>query len=176
MLAEPGQQMANVAADVSDAIGRPLGPATMFTGVAISLFCPGAVASLGDRIANPGAVSSFLPMLGFGHPLAIGRDFLEAEGTLGREQVVILRYSLWQERFGGSRFRIHIRPPLEFSPTGNHERDVYLLTCAINDMIEKMVRERPAMWLWIHRRWPTAREQDRLRDWRGQELKSDAAA
>jgi len=61
MLAEPGQQLANVAADVSDAIGRPLGPATMFTGVAISLFCPGAVASLGDRIANP----VILPMLGF---------------------------------------------------------------------------------------------------------------
>jgi Protein of unknown function (DUF732) len=61
MLSEPGQQMANVAADVSDAIGRPLGPATMFTGLAISLFCPGAVASLGDRIANP----VILPMLGF---------------------------------------------------------------------------------------------------------------
>lgn len=61
MLAEPGQQMANVAADVSDAIGRPLGPATMFTGLAISLFCPGAVAAVGDRIANP----VILPMLGF---------------------------------------------------------------------------------------------------------------
>jgi hypothetical protein len=45
MLAEPGQQVANVAADVSDAIGRPLGPATMFTGIAISMFCPAAVTS-----------------------------------------------------------------------------------------------------------------------------------
>lgn len=53
MLAEPGQRMADVAADVSNSIGRPLGPATMFTGVAISLFCPGAVAALGDRINNP---------------------------------------------------------------------------------------------------------------------------
>ena len=61
MLAEPGQQMADVAADVSNTLGRPLGPATMFTGLAISLFCPGAVASLGDRLANP----TFLPMLGF---------------------------------------------------------------------------------------------------------------
>jgi hypothetical protein len=61
MLAQPGQQMADVAADVSNSIGRPLGPATMFTGLAISLFCPGAVASLGDRIANP----VILPMLGF---------------------------------------------------------------------------------------------------------------
>ena len=45
-LVEPGQTAANVAADVAEAIGRPLGPATMFTGVAISIFCPGAVAAL----------------------------------------------------------------------------------------------------------------------------------
>jgi hypothetical protein len=46
MLAEPGQNLANVASDVSDAIGRPLGPATVFTGLAIQIFCPGAVAAL----------------------------------------------------------------------------------------------------------------------------------
>ncbi|EHI12991.1 DUF732 domain-containing protein [Mycolicibacterium thermoresistibile] len=45
-LVEPGQAAANVAADVAEAIGRPLGPATVFTGVAISVFCPGAVAAL----------------------------------------------------------------------------------------------------------------------------------
>ena len=71
------------------------------------------------------------------------------------------------ERLGGSRFRITIHPPLEYTPTGNSERDVYLLTCAINDTIEKHVRERPSQWLWIHRRWPTARDQDQLRDRRG---------
>ena len=48
MLAEPGQQMADVAGSVSDALGRPLGPATMFTGLAITMFCPGAVASLAN--------------------------------------------------------------------------------------------------------------------------------
>ncbi len=48
MLAEPGQRVADVAADVAGALGRPLGPATMFTGLAISIFCPGAVASLAD--------------------------------------------------------------------------------------------------------------------------------
>jgi hypothetical protein len=48
MLVEPGQNLANVAADVSDRIGRPLGPATMFTGVAIQMFCPGAVASIAN--------------------------------------------------------------------------------------------------------------------------------
>jgi hypothetical protein len=48
MLVQPGQNLANVASSVSDRIGRPLGPATMFTGVAISVFCPGAVAALGN--------------------------------------------------------------------------------------------------------------------------------
>ena len=48
MLSEPGQQMADVAAGVSDALGRPLGPATMFTGIAISMFCPAAVTSLAN--------------------------------------------------------------------------------------------------------------------------------
>ncbi len=47
-LVEPGQAAANVAADVAEALGRPLGPATMFTGIAISVFCPGAVAALAD--------------------------------------------------------------------------------------------------------------------------------
>jgi KDO2-lipid IV(A) lauroyltransferase len=66
------------------------------------------------------------------------------------------------ERFDGSRFRMHISPPIDFTPTGDQERDVYLLTCKINDAVEAMVRARPAMWLWIHRRWPTSRAQDQI--------------
>lgn len=47
-LVEPGQTVANVAAEVAEAIGRPLGPATMFTGLAISAFCPAAVGQLAN--------------------------------------------------------------------------------------------------------------------------------
>ncbi|MBO0679636.1 DUF732 domain-containing protein [Mycolicibacterium sp. S2-37] len=61
MLAEPGQNLANVAADVSDSIGRPLGPATMFTGLAIQVFCPGAVSALA-------AGNSPIPLPGLGVP------------------------------------------------------------------------------------------------------------
>lgn len=46
MLADPGQQVADVASGVSESLGRPLGPATMFTGLAITVFCPQAVARL----------------------------------------------------------------------------------------------------------------------------------
>ncbi len=48
MLSEPGQQVADVAGRVSESIGRPLGPATMFTGLAITLFCPTAVSSIAN--------------------------------------------------------------------------------------------------------------------------------
>lgn len=50
MLSEPGQDMANVAADVAGDLGRPLGPATMFTGLAISIFCPRAVGAMTDGV------------------------------------------------------------------------------------------------------------------------------
>jgi hypothetical protein len=48
MLAQPGQTAADVAAKVADADGTSLGPATMFTGLAISLFCPAAVTSIAN--------------------------------------------------------------------------------------------------------------------------------
>ncbi len=48
MLSQPGQDLADTAARVADEGGMSLGPATMFTGLAISAFCPGAMASLAN--------------------------------------------------------------------------------------------------------------------------------
>jgi Protein of unknown function (DUF732) len=56
MLADSGQNTADVAAKVADVGGMPLGPAHMFTGLAISIFCPSAVA----RISDPAAISDFV--------------------------------------------------------------------------------------------------------------------
>ena len=60
MLSEPGQTAADAAATVSDAAGMPLGPATMFTGLAITVFCPGVVSALGN-----GEIALPLGLLGF---------------------------------------------------------------------------------------------------------------
>jgi len=65
------------------------------------------------------------------------------------------------ERLGGARFRMKIYAPLEFTPSGDHDRDIHQLTILITEAIEKMVRERPSQWLWIHRRWP---KPERVRD------------
>ena len=48
MLSQPGQTAADAASSVADAAGMSLGPATMFTGLAISAFCPSVVAGLGN--------------------------------------------------------------------------------------------------------------------------------
>jgi hypothetical protein len=47
MLADPSQNAADVAAEVADMGGMSLGPATMFTGIAVSMFCPAMVQSIG---------------------------------------------------------------------------------------------------------------------------------
>jgi hypothetical protein len=43
LLADRAQNTADIAAKVSDAMGRPLGIGTMFTGAAVSFLCPRAV-------------------------------------------------------------------------------------------------------------------------------------
>ena len=60
MLAEPGQTAADAAAKVAEVGGMSLGPATMFTGIAISMFCPAMVSSIGN-----GTSPIPLPFLGF---------------------------------------------------------------------------------------------------------------
>lgn len=52
VLAERGQNTADIASTVSDAIGRPLGAATMFTGAAISLLCPKAIENVSSDLAQ----------------------------------------------------------------------------------------------------------------------------
>ena len=80
------------------------------------------------------------------------------------------------ERLPGSRFRMTVHPPIAYTPTGDQDRDVYALTCLINDAVERCVRYRPSQWLWIHRRWPTARDQDQVRGKFGlSALKQDSA-
>ena len=60
-----------------------------------------ATADRPENVSAGRATPGFLGMLGYGHPLALGRSFVEDEGIAGRDRVVILTYRLWQDRFGG---------------------------------------------------------------------------
>ena len=57
LLADRSQNSADIAAKVADALGRPLGAPTAFTGLAVSFLCPTAV----DKIAEGGPL---LPLFG----------------------------------------------------------------------------------------------------------------
>jgi hypothetical protein len=48
LLADRSQNTADIASTVADSLGRPLGPATMFTGIAVSFFCPRVVQGFAD--------------------------------------------------------------------------------------------------------------------------------
>lgn len=58
------------------------------------------------------------------------------------------------ERLDGVRFRITVYPPLDFPGSGDRAADEIALMTRINALIEGWIRERPAQWLWLHRRWP----------------------
>lgn len=57
LLADRSQNSADIASQVADALGRPLGAPTALTGMAVSFLCPKAV----DRIAEGGPL---LPLFG----------------------------------------------------------------------------------------------------------------
>jgi Protein of unknown function (DUF732) len=48
MLADSSQSTADVASKVADMGGMSLGPATMFTGLAVSIFCPAAISNVAN--------------------------------------------------------------------------------------------------------------------------------
>ena len=56
-------------------------------------------------------------------------------------------------RLKGARFRIYVEA-VEVSKTEDRAADVIATTRRINQMLENWVRQNPAQWLWVHRRWP----------------------
>ncbi|HXW03914.1 MAG TPA: ABC transporter permease [Vicinamibacterales bacterium] len=111
-----------------------------------------------EQVQAGPATPGFLAMFGYGHPLALGRTFVENEGTPGNDRVVVLTHRLWQERFGGDpqildrEIRIDGKPhtvvgvlgpgpadrnqnrlwlPLAFTPEQLNRRDRWLLVMAV---------------------------------------------
>jgi KDO2-lipid IV(A) lauroyltransferase len=57
-------------------------------------------------------------------------------------------------RLGPARFRIVVEPPLPLPDSGDHHADIRAVTQAMNDCLERWIREWPEGWLWLHRRFP----------------------
>ena len=63
-------------------------------------------------------------------------------------------YPVRVERMGGVKFRVTVHPTLEVVKTGDLDADTRRILTEMNEYLEKWIRERPAQWLWTHRRWP----------------------
>lgn len=96
-----------------------------------------------DQKMNEGIEARF-----FGRPAMTTPAFAQLALRFGLP-VVPIRF----ERLGGPRFRVTVDPPLEIAPSGDRTADVAALVQRVNDHIEVWVRERPAQWFWVHRRW-----------------------
>jgi KDO2-lipid IV(A) lauroyltransferase len=56
---------------------------------------------------------------------------------------------------GDGSYTIVYDPPVEVRESGDRDADLLRLTAECTAVIERWVRERPELWLWMHRRWKT---------------------
>lgn len=57
-------------------------------------------------------------------------------------------------RLPGVRFRVTAHEPIELARTGDRTADIAAGVQAITSFVEDRVREHPADWFWVHKRWP----------------------
>lgn len=107
-----------------------------------------AILLLADQKTNEGIPAPFF-----------GRDAMTtpAPAALALKLKVPMIFAS-NKRLGGARFAVTVYPPLAFTPSGDDDADMRAMTVAVNLRLEEMVRADPGQWLWIHRRWPTARD------------------
>ena len=60
------------------------------------------------------------------------------------------------ERTTGAYFKITVYPPLNNSIQIDKNIDSKVIMTKINEMLESWIEEKPAQWLWIHKRWPNS--------------------
>lgn len=56
-------------------------------------------------------------------------------------------------RNGTEKYKMLIKPALEFQPQGDKKKDVKELTQRYTEVLEQTIREHPSQWVWMHKRW-----------------------
>ncbi len=60
---------------------------------------------------------------------------------------------IWDE--GLRKHRLRFERPVDLIRTGKTQADIAQNTLRFNKILEKLVRQHPDQWLWVHRRWKT---------------------
>jgi KDO2-lipid IV(A) lauroyltransferase len=105
-----------------------------------------SVALMNDQKFNDGMASTFF-----------GRTVHTATGPthLARKFGAALQ-PLSVQRLEGARFRVVVHDPIPIERTGDRRADIAAGVDKVNAFVEARVRERPAEWFWVHKRWPAA--------------------
>lgn len=101
-------------------------------------------------LADQNCSESFVPFFGLPTGTVLGPAVLHQR----TKAPIIMYYSV---RIGPGRYRMVLEPPLE--PVPGVEDKTLALTEAMNRSLERMIRQYPEQWLWLHDRWKSARQQ-----------------
>jgi KDO2-lipid IV(A) lauroyltransferase len=66
-------------------------------------------------------------------------------------------------RLPGARFHVTVHEVVDFTPSGDDTKDIPALTALVTARLENIIRDDPGQWLWIHNRWPTARDAELMK-------------
>lgn len=66
-------------------------------------------------------------------------------------------------RLQGVDHRLSINPPVRLQLSGHREEDTWRILLALNQQVEKTIKEYPDQWWWIHRRFRKARAVPQVR-------------
>lgn len=103
-----------------------------------------SVALMNDQKFNEGVAAPFF-----------GRTVLTAGGpTRMALKCDTVLQTMWLHRTKGARFRVYVDPQIELERTGSRDADVEAGVRRINAYVESRIRDRPAEWFWVHKRWP----------------------
>lgn len=61
-------------------------------------------------------------------------------------------------RTKGNKYRLIFGPPLEITRTGDRKEDLRINTERFHKEVERMIRQYPTQWGWMHERWKTTPE------------------
>jgi len=102
-----------------------------------------SVALLNDQKFNTGIEVPF-----FGEPAMTAQGAVRLALKTGRP---LLPMAVTRDK---SRFTVTFYPPLKLDGSGDRNADVLAGVTRVSEFIEARVRETPAQWFWVHRRWP----------------------
>ena len=96
-----------------------------------------------DQKMNDGVPATF-----FGRPAMTASA---AAGLALRYHVPVMLISA--KRLQGSHFEVTFHAPFEAAKDGSQTKDILDTTQKMNDLMERIIRQSPAHWLWMHQRW-----------------------